>query len=130
MVPLAFRPTDLVDFWLMPWSEPLRDACCWIALLGVPLAGKKPDTDAARGLRPLFLQRWAGQAARDRLAWLRLHPEAERDRFGDESDPGWDVEGRLVSERRCLQQMEEAALLRLIAVEAERLTRIAEEAGQ
>src|ERR1051326_4897468 len=48
MVPLSFLPTELIDFWLMPWSGPLRSACCWIALLGAPLHGKKPDTDAAR----------------------------------------------------------------------------------
>jgi hypothetical protein len=63
-----------------------------------------------------------------RLAWLRAHPEAERDRFGEESDPGWEMEGRLLMERRRQGRMDEATLLRLIAVELERLTRIAEEA--
>src|ERR1051326_1891164 len=128
MVPLSFLPTDLVDFWLMPWSEPLRSACCWIALLGAPLHGKKPDKDAARWLRPLFLQRWVGQAVAERMAWLRAHPEANGDRFGDESDPGWREDGWTPPERPRLRRMEEAEVLRLIAVELERLTRIAEEA--
>ena len=93
MASLYFRPTDLVDFWLMPWSEPLRNACCWIALFGAPLHGKKPDKDAARWLKPLFMQRWVGQAVADRLAWVKAHPEAAGDRFGDGVGPrlarGW-----------------------------------------
>jgi hypothetical protein len=128
MVPLYFRPTDLVDFWLMPWSAPLRDACCWIALLGAPLHGKKPNTDAPRWLRPLFVQRWVGQVVADRLAWLKAHPEAAGDRFGDESDPGWREDGWTLPARPRLRRLGEGELLRLVAVELERLARIAEEA--
>ncbi len=128
MVSFCFLPTDLADFWVMPWSEPLRNACCWIALLGAPLQGKKPDKEAARWLKPLFLQRWVGQAVADRMAWVRAHPEARGDRFGEESDPGWREEGWAPPERRCLRRLCEEELLRRVAVEAERLARIAEEA--
>ncbi len=127
MVPLCFRPTDLVDFWLMPWSEPLRSACCWIALLGAPLQGKKPDTDAATWLKPLFLQRWVGQAVAERLAWLKAHPEAAGDRFGEESDPGWREDGWAPPARPRLRRLCAEELLRLVAVELERLARIAED---
>ena len=112
----------------MPWSEPLRNACCWIALLGAPLQGKKSDKEAARWLKPLFVQRWVGQAVADRMAWVRAHPEARGDRFGEESDPGWREEGWAPPERRCLRRLCEEELLRRVAVEAERLARIAEEA--
>ncbi len=127
MASRCLQPTDLVDFWLMHWSEPLRSACCWIALLGAPLQGKKPDTDAARWLRPLFLQRWVGEAVADRLAWLKAHPEAAGDRFGDESDPGWREDGWTPPARPRLRRVCDGELLRLVQVELERLARIAED---
>jgi hypothetical protein len=128
MVSPRFRPTDLVDFWLMPWSAAFRDACCWIALLGAPLCGSKPDTDAPRWLRPLCLQRWVGQAIAARLAWLREHPDAPAYRFASESEPCWTEDAAARYDRRDLNEHDEAALFRLFNVEVERLLRAAQEA--
>ncbi len=128
MVPLRFRPTDLVDFWLMPWSAPFRAACCWIALLGAPLQGSKPDDDAPGWLRPLCLQRWVGQAIAARLLWLREHPDAPAYRFEAESEPRWTEAAASCCDRLDLRDHDEAALLRRFGVEVERLLRVAQEA--
>ncbi len=122
------RPTDLVAFWLMPWSAPFRDACVWVALLGAPLQGKQPDKDAAGWLRPLCVQRWVGQAVAARLAWLKDHPEQDAWRFGHESEPVWAEDVWAVYERRDLRAADEDALLRRFGVEVERLLGIAQEA--
>jgi hypothetical protein len=128
MVPLRFRPTDLVDFWLMPWSAPFRAACCWIALLGAPLCGSKPDEDAPAWLRPLCLQRWVGKAIAARLLWLREHPDAPPYRFEPESEPCWTEAAAAHCDRRDLREHDEAALLGRFGVEVERLLRVAQEA--
>jgi hypothetical protein len=122
------RHTDLVSFWLMPWSAPFRDACVWVALLGAPLQGKQPDKDAPNWLRPLCVQRWVGQAVAARLAWLKDHPEQDGYRFGDESEPVWAEDVLAAYERRDLRAADEDALLRRFGVEVERLLGIAQEA--
>ncbi len=122
------RHTDLVAFWLMPWSAPFRDACVWVTLLGAPLQGKQPDKDAADWLRPLCVQRWVGQAVAARLAWLKDHPEEDGWRFGHESEPVWAEDAWAAYERRDLRAAREDALLRCFGVEVERLLGIAQEA--
>jgi hypothetical protein len=125
---MYFRPIELCDFWTMPWSDPFRAACCWVVLLGAPLQGSKPDTDAPGWLRPLLVQRWVGQTIAARLAWLGAHPEARATRFGDEAQPIWLADGWVDHQRRWLRSQHDDMLLRLVAIEAERLTRIAQEA--
>lgn len=125
---MRFLPTDLIDFWLMPWSASFRAACFWITLLGAPLQGSRPDTTAPRWLRPLFLQRWVGQAVAARLDWLRAHPDAPADRFGRESEPRWTEAAYARYDGRILRKFGEATILSLFSVEVERLARIAQEA--
>ena len=125
---MRFRPIELCDFWTMPWSAPFRAACCWVVLLGAPLQGKKPNDTAPAWLRPLFLHRWVAQTVVARLAWLRDHPDAPSERFGGDAAPCWNADGWVGHERPWLRAQHDDALLRLAAVEVERLTRIAQEA--
>ncbi len=125
---LCFRPIELCYFWTMPWSAPFRAVCCWVVQLGAPLQGFMADTYAPDWLRPLFVQRWVGKAVGARLAWLQAHPDAPAERFGGDAAPDWQADGWVGHERRWLRSQNDAALLRLVSVEAERLTRIAQEA--
>ena len=81
---MLFVTDDLLSFWMMPWSRPLRAACVWLARFGPPISGDKPDKDAPDWPRPLCLQRWVGQTIASRLAWLRAHPDLAACRFGPE----------------------------------------------
>ena len=117
----------IVDFWMMPWSKPFRATCRWFTLETQPLRGRKPNDDAPKWLRPLFLHGWVGRAIAARLAWLEAHPQANRYRYGDESDPRWDESAWASYERAILRQFDEPLLLWLFGLEVERLLRIAEE---
>ena len=123
---LACAPV-IVDFWMMPWSAPFRAACRWFTPETQPLRGRKPNDDAPTWLRPLFLQRWVGQAIAARLAWLEAHPQAKRYRYDDESEPRWEEAAWASYERAFLRTFDEALLLWMFGMEVERLLRIAEE---
>jgi hypothetical protein len=125
---MLFLAVDLVAFWLMPWSAPFRRACLWFTPDTQPLQGRQPDKDAPKWLRPLFLQRWVGQAVAARLAWLQAHPEADPYRFGHESEPAWVAAAWASYDRRCLRELSEKTLLWIFGMEVERLLRIAQEA--
>ncbi len=118
---------DLLLFWTTPWSAPLRNACIWIDRFGPPISGKRPDTDAPKWVRPLFLQRWVAQAIVARLAWLEAHPHLATDRYGNESEPCWDTVAWASYDRRCLREHCDTTLLRLFGMEVERLLRIVQE---
>ena len=118
---------DLMTFWLTPWSKPLREACVWVTRFGPPLSGKKPDTEAPKWVRPLFLQRWVAQAIAERLAWLDAHPDLADDRFGQESETDWEHVTWTFAEPRCLRELCEATLLWMFNCEVERLLRIIQE---
>ncbi len=118
---------DLMTFWLTPWSQPLRDACEWVARDGPPLSGKRPDSDAPAWVRPLFLQRWVARAIAARLAWLREHPDLAGQRFGKESETDWTCVVWTFAEPRCLRELCEETLLWIFNCEVERLLRIAQE---
>lgn len=124
---MFFVPTDLLSFWLMPWSERFRRACLWFTPATQPLQGKQPDRDAPRWLRPLFLQRWVGQAVAARLAWLHAHPEMTTYRYGGESEPRWFAAAWASYEQECLRDLKESTLLWIFGMEVERLLRIAQE---
>jgi hypothetical protein len=121
------RAPVIVDFWTMPWSKPFRAACRWFTPETQPLRGRKANTDAPTWLRPLFLHGWVGRAIAARLAWLEAHPQAERYRYGKESQPCWDAVAWTRYEPRHLRAFDETLLLWLFGMEVERLLRIAEE---
>ena len=120
--------TDLLNFWMTPWSRALRGACVWLERLGAPISGTRPDAEAPKWLRPLCVQRWVGQAVADRLAWVAAHPEAAAYRCGRESEPCWTEVGWATYARRCLRAMSEETLRWLFVMEVERLVRSLEEA--
>jgi hypothetical protein len=115
--------TDLISFWLMPWSAPFRAACLWFTADTQPLQGRRPNKFAPRWLRPFFLQRWVGEAV---AARLQADPQTSAYRCGHESEPRWEADAR-PSGRSSLRQLSEARLLWLFGVEVERLLRIAQE---
>ena len=124
-------PDDLASFWSAPWSVPLRCACRWLE----PEEQTRADSDASapRWLRPLCVQRWVGQAVRDRLAWMQAHPEAACYRYGgsnnerqDRSIPCWTAEATVASARETLRGVTEESLLWGWNVEVERLLRVSE----
>jgi hypothetical protein len=107
-------PDDLESFWSAPWSVPLRCACRWLA----PEEQTRADSDASapRWLRPLCVQRWVGQAVRDRLAWMQAHPEAAFYRYSgssnerqDQSIPCWTPQATVPYERQTLREVTERA---------------------
>jgi hypothetical protein len=119
-------PLDLPTFWCLSWSLPLRTACHWLTRQPVTLAPPNPLPSAPRWLRPLFLQRWVGQAVLARRQWQRAHPDAMPYRYGAESLPCWVHVGALPYDRACLRALGEASVLWLWGVEVERLLRISE----
>ena len=87
---VAFINAIVIGFWLMPWSQAFRSACRWFTPETRPARGRvRPDKDAPRWLRPLFLQRWVGEAIAQRL---QTHPQTTSAyRYGRESEPCWDA---------------------------------------
>jgi hypothetical protein len=123
---MCFAPLVLVAFWFMPWSEPFRRACLWFTLETQPLRGKQPDKDVPRWLRPLFLQRWVGNAVAQRLAWLEWHPEITPYRYGRQSELHWHDAAWAAYDRQCLRELSQQRLLWIFGREVERLLRLAE----
>ncbi len=121
---MRFRPMVLVDFWLMPWSQPFRRACLWFTPDTQPLRGSKPDKEAPNWLRPFFVQRWTGEAIAARLA---ANPDTRAYRYGDDSGPDWEALAWAGYPRSILRQLNEQTLLRIFGMEVERLLRIAQE---
>jgi hypothetical protein len=115
---------DLISFWLTPWSAPFRAACLWFTPDTQPLQGRKPDKIAPRWLRPLFLQRWVGEAV---AARLQANPHTSAYRCGYESEPCWKASAGPSARRASLRRLSEARLLWAFGVEVERLLRIAQE---
>ena len=115
---------DLFAFWLTPWSKTLRDLSEELTFMDPPISGHQPDQDAPRWVRPLCLQRWVAQAIVARLAWMRAHPGHAAPRFGELSEPRWEIGAQEPSARRGLREKREAALLEQFSVTVERLLRI------
>jgi hypothetical protein len=112
-------------FWLLPWSQPYRSACRWFTPDTQPASGRpRPDKEAPSWLRPLFLQRWVGQAI---AARLQAHPNTSAYRYGKESRPCWESVAWLRYPWRILHQFDDEMLLSLFGMEVERLLRIAQE---
>ena len=124
---MCFAPLVLVAFWLMPWSEPFRAACLGFTLETQPLRGKQPDADAPNWLRPLFLQRWVGQAVSQRLAWLQWHPEITPYRYGRQSELRWHDAAWAEYDRQCLRELSQQRLLWIFGMEVERLLWLAQQ---
>src|SRR5579871_4300116 len=81
---LAFQ-----SFWSQSWSAPLRGACRWLTRVPAPVVPSIPEALAPGWLRPLCFQREVARAIRDRLAWLRAHPDQAAMLSQDDSLPCW-----------------------------------------
>jgi len=119
---------DLMNFWLTPWSKPIREACEWVVRFGPPLSGKAPNKVAPWWVRPFFLQAWVVQIITARLAWLNEHPNVPKERFGWKSETDWKRVVWTFAERDCLCEMDEATLREFFIIEVERMQRILLEA--
>src|SRR5579862_6229305 len=101
---------DLINFWLTPWSKPIREACEWVSKDGAPLSGKAPNTVAPWWVRPFFLSVWVTEAITARLAWLAEHPAVPKERFGWQSETDWKRVVWTFAEAWCLHEMDVATL--------------------
>jgi len=119
-------PLDLPTFWCLPWSLPLRTACHWLRRQPVTVAPPDPLPSAPRWLRPLFLQRWVGQAVLDRRRWQHAHPDAAPYRYREESTPCWLGRPPSVYDSFILWAIREETLLEWWNIDVERLLRIIE----
>src|ERR1051326_4828267 len=121
MVPVN---AQAIAFWLSPWSKAFRSACLWFTLGTQPLQGRaRPDKEAPRWLRPLFLQRWVGQAIAARLS---AQPRTVAYRCGKESEPRWVDAAWARYEWRILREFNDEMLVWIFGMEVERLLRNAQ----
>jgi hypothetical protein len=118
---LAFR-----SFWSQSWSAPLRSACRWLKRAPAPTVQPIPEALAPGWLRPLCFQREVARAIRDRLAWLRAHPDQTADLYPQQAIPVWTETAWTPYERGVLRGWEDIALLERVQLEVERLLRIIE----
>ena len=115
---------DLINFWLTPWSKPIREACESVVKDGPPLSGKAPNSVAPWWVRPFFLQQWVIEAIIARLAWLKAHPAVPEERFDWETKTDWKRVVWTFADPWELREWNEATLRAFFIMEVERLQRI------
>jgi hypothetical protein len=111
-------------FWRLPCFAPLRAALAWQPDPDQFLPDERPV--APRWLRPLFVQRWVGQAVAERAAWLEAHLCLEPYRFGNDSLPDWHETALLRYAGVSLRGLSEEGLCWVWGMEVERLLRLAQ----
>ncbi|HLW02627.1 MAG TPA: hypothetical protein VKT82_28495 [Ktedonobacterales bacterium] len=116
---LAFQ-----SFWSQSWSAPLRLACHWLTRDPAPVVPSIPEALAPDWLRPLCFQREVARAIRDRLAWLRAHPDQAAMLYNLDSLPCWSEVDWTPYGRGVLRSWKDERLLEHAQLEVERLLRI------
>ena len=118
-----FTAQDFIGFWFSYWFQPLRSACPALSKQARQMA----DTEwtLPTWLRPLFLQRWIGQAIAQRVVWQATQATPPDYRYAD-SLPCWNKMAALPYDEKRLGQLPELDVLWLWATDAERLLRMAQ----
>jgi len=118
-----FVAQDYNFFWYSRWVQPLRSACPWISMQARQMA--QDGWPAPDWMRPLYVQRWVGQAIAERLARQAKQATPFVPHFTD-SVPCWNKTMTLPYDSKLLHALPELDVLWWWEVEVERLLRMIE----